>query len=292
MIPKQQPYFISNQNKAMLRAMMARRAVHPVNLLITGKHGLGKSMLARQIAAIWKLDYVPVPICSLQEVGQLMGHPEFDQKSVFIPSEFVKAMRRPDTVIHLEELNRPESPKALGDLFPLLDDTRGIWHESLGEVNVAPGVVFIGTLNEGFEYSGIDPLDEALRDRFFMMRLDYLPNKIESTLVNMNTGLVGDAVDSLLDLVNRLRNNTKEPIHISTRRVLMMAELAKEGLPLREAFTTCIGSDPDKLESVLIELDTMGNRIKPYRDITPENNALPWAPGEPTIKHGYELLSI
>jgi len=266
MIPEKKPYFISDENNAKLKALMRIRTRQPINILITGKHGLGKSMLARQIAAHWKLDYVPVPICQLQEVGQLMGHLELvNGETRFVPSDFTKAIKAPNTVVHLEELNRPESPKALGELFPILDDARAIWHEHLGEVKVAPGVVFVGTLNEGFEYSGIDPMDEALRDRFFMIHLDYFPSKIEGTLVSMLTGLSGEVVDGILELVNKLRTNAKEPIHVSTRRMIMMAEMIGEGLGIVDSFKSCIGTDQDqtRLESVLIELDSMASKVMP-----------------------------
>lgn len=259
MIPKTIQFFVSTENKALIRSIMGRRSIHPVNLLILGKHGLGKSELARQIAVVHGLDYVPVPISTLQETGQLMGRYEFkDGETKFVPSEFARALRTPNTMIHLEELNRPESPKALGELFPLLDDSRAISHESLGTVEMANGVVVVATLNEGFEYSGIDPLDEALRDRFFVVQLGYLPVAVESSLVTLRTGLSGTVINDLLNLVNNLRSNDREPVHVSTRRVLMMAELIMEGLPFKFAAASCLGLDKDKMETVLMNLDFSG----------------------------------
>src|SRR5512135_3230911 len=141
MIPEKTPFFTTAENMALSQSIMAARDRHPVNILIKGKHGLGKSELARQLAATYKMDYVPVPINLLQESGQLMGHDEFeDNQTKFIVSNFVKALRTPNSLIHLEELNRPESPKALGELFPLLDDSRMIIHDKIGEVKVAPGI--------------------------------------------------------------------------------------------------------------------------------------------------------
>ena len=172
--------------------------------------------------------------------------------------KFVKAVRTPNSVIHLEELNRPESPKALNDLFPLLDDGRAIVHEQLGEVKVAIGVVFIATLNEGFEYTGIDPLDAALEDRFHIITLGYLPPQLEATLILTRTGLVGENSTKLLQFVNKLRMDGQDPIHISTRRVLMMAELVQAGLSMRSAIISNVAMDMDKLESVLLHLDFGG----------------------------------
>ena len=259
MIPSKKPFFITAENKVLIAGIMAGRANHPVNVLIRGKHGLGKSDLARQLAATYNMDYVPIPINLLQESGQLMGHDEFiDNQTRFVESNFVRAVRTPNTLIHLEELNRPESPKALGELFPLLDDSRMIMHDKIGEVRVAPGIVFVGTLNVGFEYTGIDPLDEALRDRFHFIELGYLPPSQEVELVGMRTGLSGPAVAQLVEFVNSMRFDGQDPIHVSTRRVLMIAELMQAGLPMQTALTNSIGVDKDKLESILLRFDFSG----------------------------------
>ena len=262
MIPTKKPFFISQENKNQLEKILATRTRHPVNILVKGRHGMGKSELARQIAAANNLDYVPVPIGSLQETGQLMGRYELIAgETKFVEGKFPKAVRTPNSLIHLEELNRPESPKALNDLFPLLDDGRAIVHEQLGEVKVGIGVVFVATLNEGFEYTGIDPLDAALEDRFHIIRLDYLPPQMESTLIMTRTGLTGDKIVQLLQFANKLRLDGQDPIHISTRRCLMMAELIQAGLDMKSAIISNVALDMDKLESVLLHLDFGGQGL-------------------------------
>lgn len=259
MIPTKKPFFISQENKTQLRKILAARKNHPINILIKGKHGMGKSECARQIAINDQLDYNPVPIGSLQETGQLMGRYELiSGETKFMAGNFPKAIRTPNSLIHLEELNRPESPKALNDLFPILDDGRTIVHEQLGEVKVADGVVFVATLNEGFEYAGIDPLDAALEDRFHIIHLDYLPPDQEAFLVLVRTGLTGEKATKLLQFANKLRFDGQDPIHISTRRVLMMAELVQAGLDLQQAIIANIALDKDKLESILLHFDFQG----------------------------------
>lgn len=259
MIPDKKPFFISQENKTRLETIIKTRFKHPVNILIKGRHGMGKSELARQISAVNSLAYNPIPIGSLQETGQLMGRYELiGGETKFVEGKFVQAVRVPNSLIHLEELNRPESPKALNDLFPLLDDGRATMHEQLGEVKVAIGVVFVATLNEGFEYTGIDPLDAALEDRFHIIILGYLPPQLETTLVLTRTGLAGEPSTKLLQFVNKLRNDGQDPIHISTRRCLMMAELIQAGLDMRSAIIANVAMDMDKLESVLLHLDFGG----------------------------------
>lgn len=259
MIPDKKPFFISQENKTRLEKIIGTRFKHPVNILIKGQHGMGKSELARQLAAVNNLQYNPIPIGSLQETGQLMGRYELvGGETKFVEGKFPQAVRMPNSLIHLEELNRPESPKALNDLFPILDDGRAIMHEQLGEVKVALGVVFVATLNEGFEYSGIDPLDAALEDRFHIIYLGYLPPQMETTLILTRTGLAGENCTKLLQFVTKLRTDGQDPVHISTRRVLMMAELIVAGLDMRSAIISNVAMDMDKLESVLLHLDFGG----------------------------------
>lgn len=256
MIPERKPFFISQRNKNLIDRVMLTRQSHPVNILIKGKHGMGKSECARQIAASAQLDYTPIPIGSLQETGQLMGRYELlGGETKFVEGKFPKAIKTPNSLIHLEELNRPESPKALNDLFPLLDDGRMIVHEQLGEIRVASGVAFVATLNEGFEYTGIDPLDAALQDRFHIISLGYLPDVQETNLILMRTGLSGKLLIDLLYFVNKLRYDGQDPIHISTRRILMMAELMMVGLDIHSAIISNVATDLDKLESVLLHFD-------------------------------------
>jgi hypothetical protein len=74
----------------------------------------------------------------------------------------------------------------------------------------------------------------------------------------MRTGLTGRPVDQLVELVNSLRYDGQEPIHVSTRRMLMIAELMQANLPMQTAIVNCIGIDKDKLESILLRLDFGG----------------------------------
>ena len=272
-LPNSQPYFLSQKNKILIDAIMATRSKHPVNILVKGKHGMGKSAFARQLSVAYKMaDYVPVPIGSLQETGQLMGHKELvritdkDGNTVgtetkFMTGKFIEAVKTPNCLIHLEELNRPESPKALNDLFPLLDDGRCLVHEELGKIDVAPGIVFVATLNEGFEYTGIDPLDAALEDRFCVINMDYLPPQTESMVIMTTSGLMGEKATQLLQFVNKLRMDGQEPIHISTRKVIMMAELIVNGLDMKSAIISNVALDKERLESVLLGLDFSGHGL-------------------------------
>ncbi|KKK81578.1 hypothetical protein LCGC14_2812050, partial [marine sediment metagenome] len=110
-------------------------------------------------------------------------------------------------------------------------------------------------------YTGIDPLDAALEDRFHIIHLGYLPPQLETTLILTRTGLAGENCTKLLQFVNKLRVDGQDPIHVSTRRVLMMAELIIAGLDMRSAVISNVAMDADKLESVLLHMDFGGSSL-------------------------------
>lgn len=236
---------------------------HPVNVLVAGKQGCGKSTMVRQFAARNKRPLATFQIGMLSEPGQLFGeHALKDGETYFRKFLFPDAIQTPGCVIHLEEINRPEHPKALNMLFSILSEDRSLYTDELGYVKVADGVVFFATLNEGDEFIGTEMLDAALRDRFYVALLDYLPRDVETKVLCLKTGI--DEADALtiVNLAGQLRNNSREPLVISTRHTLMIAEMVSVGATIEQAFTVSLQISRDMLESVLLSLHVEMKQIK------------------------------
>jgi len=228
---------------------------HPVNVLVVGKQGCGKSSLVKQFAAYYKRPLSTFQIGLLSEPGQLFGEKGLEEGNTFFEEFlFPKAISTPRSVIHLEEINRPEHPKALNDLFSVLSEDRSIWVEGLGLVKVADEVIFFATLNEGAEFTGIDMMDAALRDRFYIIQVDYPPADIEEEIICSKTGVSREIAKKIINVVNLLRNNAQMPLSISTRHSLMIAELASEGADIRDALIYSIQIEKSILETALISL--------------------------------------
>jgi len=256
MIPEIDPnYFLPVgiiKNLARIEELSKR---HPVNVMVVGKQGCGKSSLVKQFAAYYKRPLSTFQIGLLSEPGQLFGEKGLKEGNTFFEEFlFPKAISTSRSVIHLEEINRPEHPKALNDLFSVLSEDRSIWVEGLGLVKVADEVIFFATLNEGAEFTGIDMVDAALRDRFYIIQVDYPPPNIEEEIICSKTGVSREIAKKIVNIVNLLRNNAQMPLSISTRHSLMIAELASEGANIREALVYSIQIEKSILETALISL--------------------------------------
>ena len=241
---------------------------HPVNVLVTGNQGCGKSSLIRQFAGYYQKPTAIFQVGLLSEAGQLFGQQRLKDGETFYQSFlFPRAIRVPGSVIHLEEINRSENPHALNELFSVLSEDRSIWIDELGRVEVAPRVIFFATMNEGAEFSGTDELDAALKDRFYRIHLEYPPVSVEKEILVLKTGIAPSLAGDILNIVSRLRSNRQTPVAISVRHSLMIAELAAMGAPLREAIIYSLQISMDILESLLlsIHVETGDTEVEPRR---------------------------
>ena len=228
---------------------------HPVNVLVAGKQGCGKSTLVRQFAARNKRPFATFQVGILSEPGQLFGEYKLKGGETYYQKFlFPQAIQTPGCVIHLEEINRPEHPKALNMLFSVLAEDRRVWTDELGLIKVAPEVVFFATLNEGEEFIGTEMLDAALRDRFYTVVLDYLPAEVETKVLELKCGISSADALTIVNIANQLRGNAQEPIVVSTRHTLMIAEMVAIGATVNEAFINSLQVSKDVLESILLSL--------------------------------------
>jgi nitric oxide reductase NorQ protein len=255
-VPEPEPHFFLPaeviENLERIKLLAAR---HPINVLVAGKQGCGKSTLVRQFAARNNRPLATFQIGILSEPGQLFGeHRLKDGETYYQEFLFPQAIQTPGCVIHLEEINRPEHPKALNMLFSVLSEDRKVWTDELGLLNVADDVVFFATLNEGEEFVGTEMLDAAMRDRFYVTILDYLPLDVETKVLNLKGGVDEAEALTIVNVANKLRNNAQEPIVVSTRHTLMIAEMVAVGAQVKDAFINSLQVSRDLIESVLLSL--------------------------------------
>jgi len=236
---------------------------HPVNVLISGRQGCGKSSLVRQYAAIFRRPMATFQVGILSEQGKLLGENALEKgETKYKQFLFPQAVQTDGCVIHLEEINRPENPKALNMLFSILSDDRQVWLDEIGSLKVAKGVVFFATLNEGEEFIGTELLDAALRNRFYSILMDYLPNEVEREVLIKKTKVSSEQADDIIGAINALRTNPELQIATSTRTTLMIGEMVSAGATLKEAIVATLQTSKEALETILISLHIQKGHVE------------------------------
>ena len=267
-IPEATPYVISDVNRERIALAHTRSEQGKVtNILVKGPTGTGKSELVRQVAANWRRPFCVVSIGGLDSANSIFGRVDLENnETVYRPGLLLQAIQIPNCVIHLEEINRPESDKSLNAIFSILDDTsRSVWIDETGElIRVADGVTFFASLNEGFEFIGTMPLDLALKNRFSIkLELSTLPEYAESMMLNQRVqGFGMEAATELVQSVNLLRNNQLSPVEVSTRDMLNIAEFQMLGMNFQSAFLTTVDSNPAVMEQILLTKHMEGEETR------------------------------
>ena len=235
---------------------------HPINILLIGNQGSGKTSLAQQFSARFNRPCYIAPCVTMTEPIQWWGSqgvsPELG--TFYTPSAFVKALETPNCVIILDDMNRVENPKVLNPLFPLLDDRRETHLDDLGRsVKVAPGVVFFATINEGYQFQGTDPIDLALRDRFDQVPVAYPPKDSIADILHDRSGLDHVNCGMVAEFAGNLQSHPSNPIVLSMRQLIRVAEHMADGADARYAvnFTLMASFKPKDMEIVKLALQQL-----------------------------------
>ncbi|MEK7876606.1 MAG: AAA family ATPase, partial [Pseudomonadota bacterium] len=224
-----------------------------VNVLLVGPKGTGKTSLPKEFAAANRRPFFTVHCQLIAERDDWWGSKELSMErgTYFEKAAFLDAVETPGCVILLDEANRTH-PENLNALFGFLDHRRKAWVPALKrEVEVASGAVFFVTLNEGYEYVGTNPIDEALRDRMtYAVRMGYVPKKVEKAILTRRTGVDEEPAEKLAEFARTVRRNPKLGVPVSTRQLLGAASLVAEGMALQDAVlfsvVNSMGEDVDR----------------------------------------------
>lgn len=222
---------------------LVRNILKKKNTLLLGPTGTGKTDIVIRIAKALNVELNIYDMgAMIDPLTDLLGtHRIKDGNSVFDYAKFVSDVQKPGIIL-LDELSR--APLMTNNiLFPCLDHRRSLNVEIAGStdvrsVKVHPDCVFIATANIGQEYSGTNDIDAALMNRFNALQVDYLPQDIETKILQVRTGIDEERGNKILNTANAIRNAyLKQTISkpISTRETLECAELVVDGFLMKDA---------------------------------------------------------
>ena len=222
------------------------------NILLKGPTGSGKTKLAETLS-----DEVRRPMhqvnCSVDlDTESLLGfktiqtNEEGQQEIVFIDGPVIKSMKQ-GHILYIDEINMAK-PETLPILNGVLDYRRQITNPYTGEViKAAPGFNVIAAINEG--YVGTLPMNEALKNRFIVIEVDYIDGDILKTVIKEQSRLQDDKViEQIIKFNEDLRTMTKQgqisEEAASIRALIDLSDLATV-IPIERAIKRTI---IDKLE--------------------------------------------
>jgi nitric oxide reductase NorQ protein len=211
------------------------------NTMLVGESGTGKTELTQLLGRAMKKDVKIFDMGAKQDpIASLVGVHRFDGKSVFDRADFTFAIESPGIVV-LDEL--PRAPMNTNNiLFPVLDSRRtlamDIAAHELREIKVHSDCRFVATANEGFRYTGNNVLDQALKERFQIIIVEFMPAEEEVKLLYGRTGLDKSQGRIIVKIAKAIRDAAAKDdltMGVSIRHTLYAADLASAGLSLPKA---------------------------------------------------------
>lgn len=208
---------------------------HSDRIRLVGPAGCGKTTAAIQYAAKNNRPCFIIDCPTLREPLDLFGTRNVeDMKTVFTESLFVRAIETPRAVVIMDELNRVH-PSVMNTALPLWD-ARGELNLDLAKrtIKVGKGVTFFASVNEGREFTGIEEVDRAVKDRFsVVMPFTYLGIEEESNLLVKRYGIDKTIAKNLCEVakVNRdkYQSGNTYTLALSTRVLEKAAEYLVAG---------------------------------------------------------------
>ena len=222
------------------------------NILLKGPTGSGKTKLAETLSETIDRPMHQVN-CSVDlDAESLLGFKTIQtnengtQEIVFIDGPVIKAMKE-GHILYIDEINIAK-PETLPILNGVLDYRRKLTNPFTGEIiNAAPGFNVIAAINEG--YIGTLPMNEALKNRFVVIQVDYIDGDILSDVIKNQSQLSDDkTIQKIINFNEDLRTMTKQgqisEEAASIRALIDLSDLATV-MPIERAIKRTI---IDKLE--------------------------------------------
>lgn len=288
-------YYISQEARLTFttaKAMSDSRPARAVKIMMVGPSGYGKTTLPKVFAQVGGYAFMRMNCATVRDPEEWFGYREAkDGSTVFVRSQFAKALEKGHLVVVLDEFNRLE-PWLHNTLFPLLDDDGAtLVHDE--KFTIGPNVIVVGTMNIGYKYTGVFELDEALLNRFeFLLEVGPMPHMEEVKVLRKRTAIDEERANVIVKTSNTLRQND---IVCSTRTSLLIANMVMAGMSIREGFESAVirripsDSSGNNLRKSVVDLVNVAVGVLEDRELEADVFS---APGEKMVREKVHTLQL
>lgn len=213
-------------------------------LLILGPTGCGKTLLVESMAAELGRPLVTVTCHDDLTTADLVGRHLIRGGDVEWSDGPLATAMREGAILYLDEIVEAR-PDTLAMLHSVADHRRTLFLERLGEELVAPAEFMLVASYNPRPMGSPKELKPALRQRFAVVQLSYLPADEEARVVADRTGVDAKTARHLAELGRLLREAARQDQHArfeapSTRTLVAAAGLIVAGSELMEAVDACV----------------------------------------------------
>ncbi|NBT32331.1 MAG: hypothetical protein EBT13_10670, partial [Rhodobacteraceae bacterium] len=156
-----------------------------------------------------------------------------DGNTHFEPSLFSEAIQE-EQIVLLDEVSR--SPDGANNiLFPLLDHRKTLINPQ-GE-DVQCEAFIIATANEGVSFTGTRTMDEAFRNRFYVINIDYAPQEVEIDILTKRDGITKADATRITGIAKTIREQAVSgdlTRSVSLRELFIASEQIAFGFSLED----------------------------------------------------------
>lgn len=203
-------------------------------VLLKGPTGTGKTRFIEYIAHQLEKKLITISCHEETSSTDLIGRYIIKgAETIWIDGPLTKAVKE-GAIIYLDEIAEAR-PDVIVAIHALTDHRRELFIDKLGEtVKAHQDFMLVASFNPGYQ-KGFKELKPSTRQRFIAIAFQYPSSKIESEIIENETGIEETLARKLVNIANKIRNLTELGLTetVSTRLLVDAAKLIHSGLPKR-----------------------------------------------------------